>query len=127
MKKTYVLFEELGPDVRHFDQATLRAAVVAGDPEAFAELMRRYEPVLRQQMLRAIVGSPLSSSDTLDEMLAEFWCALLDHRMSRLRAWQQQRGTSLGAWLGLFAWQTSAAHLRELARHARLIQVLGNV
>jgi DNA-directed RNA polymerase specialized sigma24 family protein len=121
MKKIDWLF----PDVRHFDQPTLRAQVLAGDPEAFGELMRRYEPLVRQEMLRALTGSMLTSSDTLEEVLAEFWVALLGDRMGRLRTWGPDR--DLGAWLRLLAWQTSMSHLRALSRHARVLHALRSI
>jgi DNA-directed RNA polymerase specialized sigma24 family protein len=80
-------------DVRHLDNRSLRDAAVEGDPEAFGEIMRRFDPVVRAGIERLV------SPDAVDDLIAEVWCLLMRQRMSRLRAWDPTRHVTLGAWL----------------------------
>ena len=62
-------------DVRWMDEKTLHAAVLGGDQEAFAEIMRRYDPVVRYKIWRVL--GRLVAAETLDAQIAELWCALM--------------------------------------------------
>jgi hypothetical protein len=108
-------------DVRWLDEIALHAAVVDGDPEAFAELMRRYDPVVRDQVWRMLAGSRLVACDasltTIDERVAEFWCWLLDG-MEQLREWDPDQCGLLASWLAMLAARSCADRLRALLRLA---------
>jgi hypothetical protein len=105
-------------DVRWLDEIALHAAVVDGDPEAFAELMRRYDPVVRDQIWRMLAGSRLLASDALDERVAELWCWLLDDGMEQLREWDPDQCGLLASWLAMLAARSCADKLRALLRLA---------
>jgi hypothetical protein len=96
-------------DVRRMDEAALHQAVVVdGDREAFAELMRRYDPIVRYQLWRATGGARVAATEALDLAVAEFWCALLRENFARIAGWRapeagEDAGASLGTWLALTA------------------------
>ena len=104
-------------DVKWLDEIALHRAVLDGDPEAFAELMRRYDPVVRDQIWRMLAGSRLLATDALDERVAEFWCSLLDD-MDRLAEWDPEQCGLLASWLALLAARACADKLRTLLRLA---------
>jgi hypothetical protein len=79
-------------DVQWLDEVGLHQAVVGGDPQAFAELIRRFDPVVRAQLTRA------AGEDELENELAEFWIALI--RDPRLARWAADQGGLLGDWIG---------------------------
>ncbi len=103
-------------DVRWLDERALHAAVVGGDPEAFAELMRRYDPVVRYQVWRVLGGSRLCASEALDERVAELWCRLLDGDLAELRAWDAERSGLLAPFLGALTARLAGEKLRQLLR-----------
>jgi hypothetical protein len=107
-------------DVRWLDEEGLHEAVVAGDPEAFAELMRRYDPVVRHQVWRVLGGSRLTADESLDERMAAIWCALLDDAsFARLREWDPERCGLLATWIAHLAACACADRLRALLKAAR--------
>jgi len=91
-------------DVQWLDEVGLHQAVVGGDPEAFAELIRRFEPLVRAQL------SPATPDEQVEVELAELWIALI--RDPRLRAWEAAWGGLLADWVSMLAAQASAARRR---------------
>jgi hypothetical protein len=73
-------------DVRWLDEVALHKAVVAGDPEAFAELMRRFDPIVRAQLAR------VAREEAINEAMAGFWCGLITDDLARLRNWKPKLG-----------------------------------
>lgn len=100
-------------DVRWLDERALHGATLDGDPEAFAELMRRYDPVVRYKIWRVLGGSRLVAQAALDAQVADFWCELLGDGMARLRQWDAERGELLAPWLGQVALQAAGERLRR--------------
>jgi len=98
-------------NVRWLDEQALHVSVMAGDGEAFAELMRRYDPVVRRQLWRV---APLEV-DGVDEEVAEFWCALIEVDLKPLAGWHAGLGGPLAQWLQMLAAQAAAARVRDLA------------
>src|SRR3954449_9632100 len=99
-------------NVRWLDEAGLHEAVMGGDQEAFAELMWRYDPLVRSRFKTSAHG------DALDVAVADFWCALIAEDLRSLRAWDAGRGGTLGQWLMVLAAYAAAAKLRESATRA---------
>ena len=91
-------------DVQWLDEVQLHQGIVSGDPEAFAELIRRFDPLVRAQLSRVTVEA------LLENELAEFWIALL--RDPRLRDWQPELGGLLGQWISMLAAQSCAQQRR---------------
>jgi hypothetical protein len=103
-------------DVRWLDERALHAATLASDPEAFAEMMRRYDPVVRYKIWRVLGGSRLVAAEALDGQVAEFWCRLIDDDLAPLRGWDPERGELLAPWLGQLASRVAGERLRQLLR-----------
>jgi hypothetical protein len=103
-------------DVRWLDERALHEATLAGDPEAFAEVMRRYDPVVRYKIWRVLGGSRLLASDALDGQIAEFWCSLIADGMATLQKWDPEGGELFAPWLGNLALHAGGEKLRQLLR-----------
>jgi hypothetical protein len=99
-------------DVRWLDEVGLHRAVIAGDQEAFAELMWRYDPLVRSRL------TGCARDESLDVEIAEFWCAMIADDLRPLRAWDAGRGGTLGQWLMVLAAYACAAKLRQAAKRA---------
>ncbi len=99
-------------DVRWLNEAELHAAVLAEDAEAFAELMWRYDPLVRKQL------AGCAGADGLEAELAEFWCGMIADDLQALRSWHPGRGGTLGQWLIVLAAYACNARLRQVARAA---------
>lgn len=85
---------------------------------AWHELLRRYEPTINKR-LRWVVGNcarMFRSSDTFEDIKADFHVALLSNDMSRLRKFDPAKGT-LTAWLSMIVQQTALTHLTKRMRH----------
>ena len=94
-------------DVQWLDEVALHKAVIAGDPEAFAEMIRRFDPRVRDQLSRAI------AEERIEEAMAEFWIVLI--RDPQLREWDPELGGVLGQHLGALATQVARAQERRAA------------
>ena len=68
-------------NVRWLDEVGLQKLVMAGDHEAFAELMRRFDPLVRTRI-------------ESDAEMAAFWC----RRLRDLCTWNPEQGL-LSQWL----------------------------
>jgi hypothetical protein len=102
--------------VRWLDEHALVAAALAQDPEAFAELIRRYDPVVRYKIWRVLGGTQLIRPEQLDGVIADFWCALVDADLQPLAEWHAGDGELLAAALGTQATQYAGDRLRRLLR-----------
>jgi DNA-directed RNA polymerase specialized sigma24 family protein len=99
-------------DVRHFDNRRLRDAAVEGDPEAFGEIMRRFDPVVRAAIAQLVPAG------AVDDLIAEVWCLLMRQHMSRLREWDPVRHVTLGAWLMRIAHELAVRLVARAGCHA---------
>lgn len=104
--------KETQRNVRWLDEAGLHRAVLGGDPEAFAELMWRYDPLVRSRLKRC------ASDDQLEAEIADFWCAMIADDFRSLRSWDEGRGGTLGQWLMVLAAYACKARLRSSQRAA---------
>lgn len=112
MRTTRVTFG----DVRWLDEQALVAAALAKDPEAFSELIRRYDPVVRYKIWRVLGGAQLVPPEELDGLIADFWCGLVDADLQPLAEWNGAGGELLAATLGGLATQFAGDRLRQLLR-----------
>jgi hypothetical protein len=105
-----------GTDLRALSDAELARRALTNDGDTWAELTRRFEPVLRKEIGRTLAaGKKLLASDSVDEVLSEYWVALLGHDRTWLRRFDSSR-TMLATWLGVLAWDVANKHLRRLRR-----------
>ena len=68
-------------NVRWLDEVGLQQQILAGDQEAFAELMRRFDPLVRSRWAS-------------EEEVAAFWC----RRLNDLAGWDPDESV-LAQWL----------------------------
>lgn len=94
-------------DVQWLDERALHQAVLARDPEAFAEMIRRFDPLVRSHLSRAV------AEEWIEEAMAEFWIALI--RDPKLREWDPELGGVLGQHLGTLAAQVARIQERRAA------------
>ncbi len=102
------------------DDVTLRDAVLAHDPRAWTELLRRFRPLVFRCITRITGRSDAMCMDDAQEIFAELCCSLLADDMHKLRAWDPARGSRLSTWLGMLAVHLTYDHLRRHARRPRL-------
>ena len=103
---------QMSGEVRWLDEVGLHQAVVAGDQEAFAELMRRFDPIVRAHIAR------VTPEDQIELELAKFWCGFIADGFARLCGWEPELGGLLAQWIGVLAAQACAARLRSEERRA---------
>jgi len=104
------------------DEGTLIELVLARDARAWRELVRRYEPQVRGRVRRAVARAArsLGAPDLVDEIVGDYYLALLEHDMRRLARWARgPRTARLATWLTLIAGQVAANHLRGRFRAER--------
>lgn len=123
MKTTKVTFG----DVRWLDEHALVTAALDKDPEAFAELIRRYDPVVRYKIWRVLGGAQLVKPAELDRVIADFWCVLVDADLQPLAEWNRDGGELLAATLGALATQFAGDRLRQLLRDLAVAEPDGDI
>ncbi|MCS6913175.1 MAG: sigma-70 family RNA polymerase sigma factor [Myxococcales bacterium] len=112
------------PDLRRAGDHELLAAVMQRDRHAWAELMRRYRPLMFRCILRVLRRHGVFlSTDDMDEIFGDVCVSILHNDMHKLRAWNPVRGTRLGSWLGLLATHVTHDHLRQRARQPPLLRL----
>jgi hypothetical protein len=98
--------------------AELAQLALTNDAAVWSEVVERFEPVVRHQLGRTLAaGSKLTSSDSVDDALGEFWVALLKDDRAWLRRFDPSRDITLATWLGVLAWDVGNKHLRRLRRN----------
>lgn len=101
------------------DNTLALSAATTNDPNVWFVFVRRYEPLIRKQLGRALAkGRKYLSSDSIEDALSEFWIALLKSDRKWLRRYRGDRGASLATWLGALAWDVGTKHVRALRRRA---------
>jgi hypothetical protein len=104
--------------LRDLHDAELARRALTNDPAVWAELVRRFKPLIRKQLSRAMAGGGrVLCSDSIDEALGEYWIALLKNDRNWLRRYDSSSGRSLAKWLGVLAWDVGTKHMRTLRRH----------
>jgi hypothetical protein len=94
-------------DVQWWDEIQLHRGIASGDPEAFAEMIRRFDPLVRAHVAR------VTEDHSLEEEMAAFWIALLGD--PRLREWNVAEGGLFGQWIAAIAAQSCAARMLRRA------------
>jgi DNA-directed RNA polymerase specialized sigma24 family protein len=104
------------------DKALLRHVLLKSDP-AWRELVRRFDPILRDHV-RGWLTKYWIMSDAVDETMGEFYLRLLANNMRRLRAFDPKRGRHLCSWLCLLAVHTIWDKWRQLIHQAAPPQII---
>ena len=92
--------------LRALDDGQLVAEFVAGDQQAFDEIVRRYEPRLRR-VARRIVGDPGDASDVVQDSFIRAWRGLSGFRGE----------ATLATWLNRVVVNSARSHLHRNRRY----------
>jgi RNA polymerase sigma-70 factor, ECF subfamily len=113
----------LRPSPSDWSERQLLRQVLRGEERAWAELLRRYRPLIYRCVAKTC--PPSVASVDLDEIYAEVLMNLLRDDMRKLRAFDFSRGTKLGSWIGMISVHTACDHLRSAGRRPLLDRVDG--
>lgn len=102
--------------------------VLSHDEHAWRELIRRFRGLIFRCITKVLCKyeSVLSNED-VNEIFSEVCLNLLRNDMRKLRAYDPERGSKLGSWIGLITINTSYDHLRVTARQPVLDRIDGFV
>jgi RNA polymerase sigma-70 factor (ECF subfamily) len=100
--------------------------VLRHDEKAWAELVRRYRPLIYRCITKVIgrYGPTLTSAD-LDEIYADVLFNLLRDDKRKLRLYNPERGTKLGSWIGMITINATYDYLRSAGRRPLLDRIDG--
>ena len=104
---------------RDWTEAELLRRVLGHDGRAWAELVRRYRPVIFRCITRILGRGCFSSATDADEVYAEVMISLVRDDMRKLRLYDPARGAKLGSWIGLLAKNAAHDYIRAHAGKPR--------
>ena len=104
----------------------LLACVLRNEARAWAELVRRYRPLIYRCITKVTLKyAPSLSSADLDEIYADVMMQLVRNDMHKLRLYNPERGTKLGSWIGMISVNAAYDFLRGIGRRPMLDKVDG--
>jgi len=135
MKKTAHTPRRLAPVTRDAHEGTglmalsdldLLQHVLTQDELAWRELIRRFRGLIYRCITKVLCKyeSVLSNED-VNEIFSDVCLNLLRNDMKKLRAYDPNRGSKLGSWIGLITINTAYDHLRTTARQPVLDRIDG--
>jgi RNA polymerase sigma-70 factor (ECF subfamily) len=100
--------------------------VLRSEGRAWAELVRRYRPLIYRCITKVTLkyASSLGAAD-LDEIYADVMMQLVRDDMHKLRIYNPSRGTKLGSWIGMLSVNAAYDFLRSAGRRPLLDKVDG--
>jgi RNA polymerase sigma-70 factor (ECF subfamily) len=102
--------------------------VLRSDARGWAELVRRYRPLIYRCITKVTLKyAPSLSSADLDEIYADVMMQLVRDEMHKLRIYNPQRGTKLGSWIGMISVNAAYDFLRSAGRRPLLDKVDGQI
>jgi RNA polymerase sigma-70 factor (ECF subfamily) len=102
--------------------------VLRNDARGWAELLRRYRPLIYRCITKVTLKyAPSLSSADLDEIYADVMMHLVRDDMHKLRIYNPARGTKLGSWIGMISVNAAYDFLRGAGRRPLLDKVDGNL
>ena len=104
----------------------LLKCVLRNDARGWAELVRRYRPLIYRCITKVTLKyAPSLSSADLDEIYADVMMQLVRDDMHKLRIYNPARGTKLGSWIGMISVNAAYDFLRSAGRRPLLDKVDG--
>jgi RNA polymerase sigma-70 factor, ECF subfamily len=104
----------------------LLTRVLRSDARGWAELVRRYRPLIYRCITKVTLRyAPTLSSADLDEIYADVMMQLVRDDMHKLRIYNPARGTKLGSWIGMISVNSAYDYLRSARRRPLLDKVDG--
>jgi RNA polymerase sigma-70 factor, ECF subfamily len=106
----------------------LLKSVLRNDARGWAELVRRYRPLIYRCITKVTLKySPRLSNADLDEIYADVMMQLVRDDMHKLRIYNPSRGTKLGSWIGMLSVNAAYDFLRSAGRRPLLDKVDGAI
>jgi DNA-directed RNA polymerase specialized sigma24 family protein len=102
------------------DEAALLADVLMGSDEAWRRFVKQYEPLLRDVVHQATADHSLSKSE-MDDILGEFWMAVITNNMRLLRSFNPSRGSTLLTWLTFHVAGIASDHIAKRAEEPTFV------
>ena len=105
---------------RELDDVALAEAMVERDDAAWREFVHRFDPPLRRLIARTMARAMRLAldSDALDDVMGDFYLAVVENDMRKVRAWLGgARQAALVRWLGLIARGIAIDHIRLAFNH----------
>jgi RNA polymerase sigma-70 factor, ECF subfamily len=100
--------------------------VLRSDARGWAELVRRYRPLIYRCITKVTLKyAPSLGSADLDEIYADVMMQLVREDMHKLRIYNPARGTKLGSWIGMISVNAAYDFLRSAGRRPLLDKVDG--
>jgi RNA polymerase sigma-70 factor (ECF subfamily) len=114
------------PPYPSLNDLDLLQEVLSQDEHAWRELIRRFRGLIYRCITKVLCKyeSVLSNED-VNEIFSEVCVNLLRNDMKKLRAYDPERGSKLGSWIGLITINTAYDHLRVTARQPVLDRIDG--
>lgn len=103
-----------GTSLAKLDESSLLAAVISNDQRAWSELVRRYQPALRD-----VVRDIVEIESEIDDVIGAFWLQMVEDDMRWLRAFTPGRNASLLNWLTIHLPHLAHEQRRKLNRHRK--------
>src|SRR5476649_387810 len=112
-----VLATRLARNAAEWTDRELLRCVLRSDARGWAELVRRYRPLIYRCISKVTMrySASVSSADH-DEIYAEVMMQLVRDDMNKLRIYNPARGTKLGSWIGMLSVNAAYDHLRSARR-----------
>ena len=106
----------------------LLKCVLRSDARGWAELVRRYRPLIYRCITKVTLKyAPTLSSADLDEIYADVMMQLVRDEMHKLRMYNPARGTKLGSWIGMISVNAAYDFLRGAGRRPLLDKTDGTL
>lgn len=101
--------------------AEVIAAVLDRDEVTWQQLMRRFDPTLREVVRHAAEAiAPLGDAD-VDDVMGDFWLRLVEEDFRLLRAFNPSRGSALSSWLTFQVAHVAHQYLHRQRREPPLV------
>lgn len=105
----------------------LLAHVLRNEGTGWAELVRRYRPLIYRCITKVTCRYGALGGADIDEIYAEVMMQLVRDDMHKLRLYNPARGTKLGSWIGMISVNAAYDYLRSAGRRPMLDRVDGVV
>jgi len=103
------------------DESVALSAVLDRDETAWRRFVAEYDAPLRAVVRHATEATHPLSDDQVDEVMGDFWLALVAHNMRLLRAFNPSRGASLLTWLTFHVAQLAYEHVRRVGEEPAFV------
>jgi DNA-directed RNA polymerase specialized sigma24 family protein len=97
------------------------SAVFAGDESAWRTFVAHYDPRLRAVARHATEATRPLTEDEIDDVLGDFWLAVVANDKRMLRAFDPRRGSDLLTWLTFHVARIAYEHVERAVREPEFV------